>query len=80
MPLFSKDPSALGVQNANTSKDVAWFVKSISPRLKSPALVELLEKYAGIPAEEQEKHLHEVVRIPSSHMCHPLPTPTQIFA
>ena len=55
---------AFGVKHINTSKDVPWFHKSIKPELMSPALVDLLEKYSGIPPEEQEKHLHEVVRIP----------------
>jgi hypothetical protein len=60
----AKSPEAFGVKAINTSKDVPWFLKSIRPHLMRPALVDLLEKYGGIPREEQEKHLHEVVRIP----------------
>ena len=66
---ISKRPMAFGIRQLNTSKDVPWFLKSIRPQLMSPALVDLLEKYAGIPREEQEKHLHEIVRIPH-HIFH----------
>jgi len=52
------------IKHINTSKDVPWYIQKISPRLMSPPLVELLESYAGVPPAEQEKHLHEVVRIP----------------
>lgn len=45
----------------NISKDVPWYLPSINPKLMRPALVDLLEKYAGIPREQQEQHLHEVV-------------------
>jgi len=61
---ISKRPPVFNVEEINASKDVPWFLKSISPRLMSPALVDLLEKYAGVPPNEQDKHLHEVVRIP----------------
>lgn len=52
------------IKHINTSKDVPWYVEKISPRLMSTPLVDLLEKYAGVPPAEQDKHLHEVVRIP----------------
>jgi len=33
----------------------------IKPHLMTPALIELLTGYAGVPPEEQEKHLRDVV-------------------
>lgn len=56
------------IKHINTSKDVPWYIKKISPHLMSPPLVDLLENYAGVPPAEQEKHLHEVVRIPVSYL------------
>jgi hypothetical protein len=54
--------SALNVGQINYTKDVPWFHKSINLKLVNPAFVELLETYADIPPEAQEKHLYEVVR------------------
>ena len=48
------------VNNQKGSKDVPWFLPFNSQFL-SPAFSELLENYSGIPREEQEEHLKNIV-------------------
>lgn len=51
------------VAEVNPSKDVPWFLPSINPRLMTPALVDLLSAYSGIPKEKQEAHLLAIASI-----------------